>query len=90
MSHALPVLAMKYGGPRQFVTHYTEEQLVSSVNSYENIVNALSNKLENLYNDDNLRKKIGLQNRQDVLKYFTWEAKAQKMKEIYKKVQNEA
>jgi len=31
-----------------------------------------------------------LQNRQDVLDHFTWEAKGQKMKEIYKKVLNEA
>lgn len=89
MNRTLPVLAMHYGGPQQFVKHYTDEQLVSSIQSYDAIVKALAAKLEKLYLDRELCQKIGEQNRQDVLENFTWEAKAQKMKEIYKKVLNE-
>ncbi len=89
MSHSLPVLAMNYGGPQQFVIHRVEEQLVASIQPYEAIVSALATNLERLYFDKNLRLKIGKQNRQDVLDHFTWEAKAQKMKEIYKKLLNE-
>lgn len=90
MSHALPVLAMNYGGPQQFVLHHTEEQLVSSTQAYDDIVNDLARNLERLYNDETLRIEIGEQNRQDILDHFTWEAKALKMKEIYKVVRNEA
>ena len=90
MSNSLPVVAMKYGGPQQFVINHTEEQLVSSSQTYDDIVNDLARNLERLYKDETLRMEIGEQNRQDVLDHFTWEAKAQKMKKIYKKVLNEA
>lgn len=90
MSHALPVLAMQYGGPRQFVISHTQEQLVSSAQTYDAIVTALAKNLETLYKDKTLRKQVGEQNRQDVLDHFTWEAKAQKMKKIYTKVLDEA
>lgn len=89
MSHVLPVLAMNYGGPQQFVINHTEDQLVASTDNYDEIVNALAEKLENLYKDEKLREEIGEQNRQDVLDHFTWEAKAQKIKGIYQKVLNE-
>lgn len=89
MSNALPVLAMNYGGPQQFVKHYVEEQLVSEELPYEVIVDALANNLEQLYQDSDLRMQIGERNRIDVLESFTWEAKALKIKEIYKEVLNE-
>jgi glycosyltransferase involved in cell wall biosynthesis len=88
MSHSLPVLAMNYGGPAQFVIHNTKEQLVSSTQAYDDIVNALAANLEKLYKDETLRLAIGKQNRQDVLDHFTWEAKAQKMKESYSRMLN--
>ena len=89
MSHSLPILAMNYGGPQQFVIHHTKEQLVASTQSYNAIIDALAANLEQLHVDEGLRLKIGKQNRQDVLNHFTWEAKAQKVKDIYKKVLNE-
>ena len=90
MSHALPVLAMNYGGPQQFVIHYIEDQLVSSEQPYDEIVNSLASNLDKLYKYEALRLEIGEQNRRDVLDDFTWEAKAQKIKEIYRRVLNEA
>jgi glycosyltransferase involved in cell wall biosynthesis len=86
MSHALPVLAMNYGGPKQFVINHTQEQLVDSTQDYDDIVNSLSTKLKRLYLDEKLCLKIGNRNRQDVLDLFTWEAKAQKVKDIYQKI----
>lgn len=90
MSHSLPVLAMNYGGPQQFLIHHTDEQLIPSKQTYDVTVSGLATKLEQLYRDDILRREIGKQNRQDVLNHFTWEAKAQKIKTIYNKVINEA
>jgi len=86
----LPVLAMNYGGPKQYIKNYTNEQLVSSEDSYDEIATSLANKLENLYKDKNLRNAIGIQNKTDVLNHFTWEAKALKMKKLYKELLNES
>ena len=90
MSHSLPVLAMNYGGPKQYIKHFTNEQLVSSKDSYDEIATSLANKLENLYQDKNLRNTIGIQNKIDVINSFTWEAKALKMKKLYKELLNES
>ena len=83
MSNALPIIAMKYGGPEQFIKHNVEEQLVSSTQSYEEISDDISARIESFYADTSLRKKVGVQNREDILNLFTWEAKAEKMKKIY-------
>lgn len=89
MSHSLPVLAMNYGGPQQFLKHYIDQQLVSAEQAYNTIAENLADNLVSLYRDRKLCNGIGQQNRQDVLDNFTWEAKAQKMKTIYQKVLND-
>lgn len=89
MSHSLPVIAMKYGGPEQFIQNNVEQQLVSSTQNYEDIVKGLSQKLELFYKNKRLCLNIGEQNYKDVLDNFTWEAKAQKMKKIYKEFADE-
>jgi len=90
MSNSLPVVAMKYGGAEQFIKNNIKEQLVSSTQAYEDIVKALALKLELFYNDKEYCLKVGKQNRQDILDYFTWEAKALKMKNIYMELLDEA
>jgi len=90
MSNSLPVLAMKYGGPEQFIKNNVENQLVSSTMDYNEIAKNLAKKLELFYNDRELCIKVGAQNREDILYNFTWEAKAQKMKKLYKELLNEA
>ena len=90
MSHSLPVLAMRYGGPEQFVKSYVDEQLVSSVDEYEVISKNLSKKIEQFYNDRALCETVGQQNKQDLLDNFTWEAKAKKMQKIYMEILDEA
>ena len=89
MNNALPVVAMKYGGPEQFVKSHVEEQLVSSTQDYDDIASDIAKKLELFYKDKTLIQKVGKQNRQDILDNFIWEAKAQKMKKIYKELLNE-
>jgi len=89
MSNSLPVVAMKYGGPEQFIKNNIENQLVSSTESYEDIAIALAKKIEIFYTNRELCLKVGKQNRQDVIDNFTWEAKAQKMKKIYKELLDE-
>lgn len=89
MSHALPIVAMNYGGPQQFVISNISSQLVNPNLEYEKIIEALSEQISTLYKDRNLSFRIGRQNREDVLNHFTWEAKAKKIKTIYKKVRNE-
>jgi glycosyltransferase involved in cell wall biosynthesis len=89
MSNSLPILAMKYGGPEQFVKNHVEHQLVSSTVTYDEIAESLAKKLELFYNDKELCLKIGTQNRQDILDNFTWEAKAKKIKNLYQELLNE-
>jgi len=90
MSHALPVVAMKYGGPEQFVKSYTNEQLVDAKQEYDDIAKDLAARLNTFYHKRDLCVEVGRQNREDLLNNFTWEAKAKKMKNIYYEVLNEA
>jgi glycosyltransferase involved in cell wall biosynthesis len=89
MSNYLPVVAMKYGGPQEFVKHNVEEQLVSYDKSYDDIAKSLAKKIENFYFNKELCEKVGKQNHKDILDNFTWEAKAQKMKKLYLELLNE-
>ena len=90
MSNALPVVAMKYGGPEQFVKNNTQEQLVDPNLKYDDIANELAKRIDLFYKDNDFCERVGMQNRQDILDNFTWEAKAQKMKKLYGKLLNEA
>ncbi|QDD68115.1 glycosyltransferase family 4 protein [Caminibacter pacificus] len=89
MMNCLPVVGLDYGGASQFVISKKEKQLVDINQPYEKIVKDLSLRLEDFYKNENLRKKVGQKNREDVLNNFTWDKKAQKFIEIYKKVLNE-
>ena len=89
MSHALPVVAMNYGGSAQFIKTNVDKQLVSSTTSYEKIAKNLALKVEQFYTDRKLSQKIGLQNKKDILENFTWEVKAKKMKKLYMELVDE-
>ncbi|NRB37447.1 MAG: glycosyltransferase family 4 protein [Pseudomonadales bacterium] len=90
MSNSLPVLAMNYGGPQQFIRSAVEAQLVSSDDCYDRIVDNLAEKLECLYKDRAVREHIGELNRQDVLSHYTWQAKAEKVTKLYERLVSEA
>ncbi|MAC83447.1 MAG: hypothetical protein CL624_04865 [Arcobacter sp.] len=90
MANSLPVLAMKYGGPEQFVINSRNEQLVDESLPYDDLINEFAKKIEYFYNNQEEAKSIGQQNKQDIIENFTWEAKAQKIVDIYKELLNEA
>jgi glycosyltransferase involved in cell wall biosynthesis len=83
MSNSLPVVALKYGGPEQFIKHNTCEQLVLIEPSFQLIAKSLADRLHVLYSDESLREKIGSRNKLATMEDFTWSAKAQKIKNIY-------
>jgi glycosyltransferase involved in cell wall biosynthesis len=89
MSYALPVVAMDYGGPKQFIKQNKDKQLVDSTLLYNDIANSLAKKLETFYYDKKLANIVGEENRKEILKHFTWESKAQKMCRLYKELLNE-
>lgn len=89
MSFSLPIVGLNYGGAPQFVKSNIEEQLVSEELKYDQIVEMLSQKINYLYHNKTKSIKIGKQNKSDLIEYFTWEAKAEKMINIYKKLLNE-
>lgn len=86
MSKALPVVALDYGGPGQFVKQSRAQQLVDSNLPIEEIEEKLGNLLFELYKDESLRIKIGKLNRQTVLEEFTWERKVDKFADIYRQL----
>jgi len=90
MSHSLPVVALDYGGSQQFVKNNMENQLVPESIPYSEITSRLATNLEVFFNDKELLKAVGQQNREDVLKYFTWEAKCNKISNLYQQISNEA
>jgi len=89
MSHSLPVVAMEYGGPQQFVKNNISDQLVSSNISYDEITKLLAEKLTYFYDNKERCIRIGQQNKQDIIDHFTWEQKAKKMNLIYEELFNE-
>ena len=87
MSNFMPVIALNYGGPAQFVIKNKDLQLSDVNMSYDEIKKDLAAKIELFYNDSFLRKKIGMDNYNIVLKNFTWEEKAKKYVNLYKGLQ---
>ena len=86
MSYALPVLALNYGGPQQFIKNNIEYQLSNPDLKYEEIIKDLADKLEILHKNEKLAEHIGKLNKQDLLENFTWEAKVKKFKKIYEEL----
>jgi spore coat protein SA len=83
MSNYLPVVALNYGGPKQFIRENINHQLVSSDLSIEEIEDQLANKILELYKNSELRIKIGLANFKTVADNFTWENKVRSILNIY-------
>jgi len=86
MTFSLPIIGLNYGGAPQFVKSNVDLQLVNEELEYNEIVSSLSKNINNFYYNKEMSIKVGKQNKDDLIKYFTWEAKAEKMKKIYKKL----
>lgn len=83
MSHGLPIIAMNYGGPAQFVTSYVDQQLVSSESDYEKIADDLARNIHRFYEDDKLRCAVGSANYSDVVSKCTWDEKVKRVVAVY-------
>ena len=86
MSKQLPVIALDYGGPEQFIRQNKQHQLVDINMSIQEIEVKMSSLLNNLFKNKNLRIETGNLNKQTVFEEFTWDKKADKYIEIYKKL----
>lgn len=85
MSNRLPIVAMNYGGPAQFVMSNITEQLVSAELSFVCIAQNLADQLSLFYRDSELKNRIGERNHTDVVKYWSWKSKVQRVVDVYDK-----
>ena len=83
MSKSLPVVALDYGGPGQFIKQNKLHQLVDPDLPVQKIEEKMSFLLLELYKNKNLRINIGNINRLTILEEFTWEKKVNKFIDIY-------
>lgn len=88
MFNSLPIVALDYGGPKQFIIDNKENQLVSTKGSIEDIAINISEKLINFYTNPNLAREIGFSNNQVVKNNFTWKHKADSILNIYSQLLN--
>ena len=89
MSFSLPVVGLDYGGAEQFIKSNISSQLVNDKPEYNKIVNSLAENINNFYHDEENRLVVGKKNKSDLIEYFTWEAKAEKMAKIYRELLDE-
>jgi glycosyltransferase involved in cell wall biosynthesis len=83
MNKELPVIALDYGGPGQFIKQNKNYQLVDPNLPIDKIEERMSLLLMNLFKDKNLRLNIGRCNKQIVLEDFTWDKKVNNFLNIY-------
>lgn len=76
-----PVISTTAGSIPEIVKNNSNGILVSPKNP-----NALSDAIEKLYLDENLRQKFGTKGYQDVMKKFSWEKSAKAYIDVYEKV----
>ena len=89
MSFSLPVVGLDYGGAEQFIKSNISSQLVNDKPEYNKIVNSLAENINTFYHDEENRLVVGKKNKSDLIEYFTWEAKAEKMAKIYRELLDE-
>lgn len=81
MACGKPIICLDFGGPKEFVTD--ECGIKIRVNNRFQIIKDLSEALEKLYINQDLRKAKGIAARKRVEENYTWDKKVEKMNEIY-------
>jgi glycosyltransferase involved in cell wall biosynthesis len=81
MSCGKPIICMDYGGPKDFVSD--ECGIKIPLTNRKQIINDLSEALDKLYNDNDLRLKLGRAARKRVEDYYTWDKKVEWMNQVY-------
>jgi glycosyltransferase involved in cell wall biosynthesis len=77
MSYGKPIICIDYGGPKDFVSDECEIKI--PLTNRKQIINDLSEALDKLYNDNDLRLKLGKAARERVEDYYTWDKNAEWM-----------
>ena len=80
MSHALPVVVAKWGGPFQYVGD--DYGISLPVGSPQELENGLVGSIERLLADRNYGRELGLKAREKIQNEFLWESKARLFVEI--------
>ena len=83
MSYGLPLVALDYGGPKEFVKKNIECQLVSSEIDIKEIERQLSIKILEFYNCFEKQEKVGQENFDTVVENFSWEHKTNFLLKTY-------
>jgi len=81
MSYGKPVICLNYGGAKELITD--ECGIKISVSNRMQMINEISESLDKLYNNNELRQKLGIAARKRVEEYYTWDKKAEWMNRIY-------
>lgn len=86
MTYCLPIIALDYGGPKQFIKEGMQEQLVSAKGDINGITKELSNKILHFYNNPELRIEIGNNNQISVMENLTWKSKTNYILKLYEEL----
>ena len=84
MAAGRPVICLDLGGPRELVSEDTGYKI--PVTDLENTVNDLSAAILKMIDDPNQILAIGQTARKHVQEMYTWQAKGQRLNELYKKI----
>ncbi|MCF6280354.1 MAG: glycosyltransferase family 4 protein [Flavobacteriaceae bacterium] len=83
MTNGLPIIALDYGGPKQFVKENQKLQLVSEKDNIQEIETNLAKKISFFYNNKKMINKVGKDNFDIIKNNFTWEQKTMNFIRIY-------
>src|SRR5690606_12651097 len=86
MSYSLPIVALDYGGPKQFILENREDQLVGIKDSFPNISNEISKKIFKFYKSPEMRFEIGSSNQTSLKNNLTWKIKANTILNLYREL----
>lgn len=86
MANKLPVIALDYGGPKQFINNNIERQLVSIELNYDEIKKSMASNILNFYENKDLLNEVGKGNLETVSMSYSWESKVHRYKSLYQKL----
>lgn len=86
MAAGRPIICLNLGGPGVQVT--SETGIKISAHNREQVITDLAEAMTRLANNSQLRIQLGKAGREVVHKYYSWEAKVQKLIESYKQIVN--
>lgn len=81
MLRAKPAVVVAHGGPGEMIT--CDTGILVGVDSLENLIHGFARGLSTLYENPELRKRLGLNARDRALAHYSWPAVSRRMEELY-------